>query len=70
MQDPCETLISAVMLLQEVELEVLARVLDGAMQPTAEYVADLESRAAAMVTELAAFREAAAALKEADGKVI
>ncbi len=51
------------------DAEVLAKVLDASLQPTAEYVADLEAGMAAASAELVAFREAAAVQREADGKV-
>lgn len=51
------------------DTEILAKVLDDSLQPTAEYVADLEARMAIASAELVAFREAAAVQREADGKV-
>jgi hypothetical protein len=50
-------------------VDVIAKLLDEAMVPTAECVANLESAAASATQELAAFREDAAARREAESKV-
>ena len=54
---------------QEPDVDVIAKLLDEAMVPTAEYVANLESAVASAAQELAAFREDAAARREAESKV-
>lgn len=51
------------------DAEVIAKLLDEALVPTAEYVANLESAMSAATAELAAFREDAAARREAESKV-
>ena len=50
-------------------MDVIAKLLDEAMVPTAEYVAALEAAVAASAQELAAFREDAAARRDAESKV-
>jgi hypothetical protein len=50
-------------------VDVIAKLLDEAMVPTAEYVASLESAVASATQELVAFREDAAARREAESKV-
>ena len=50
-------------------MDVIAKLLDEVMVPTTEYVANLESAVASATQELAAFREDAAARREAESKV-
>lgn len=54
--------------MQDADADVIAKLLDEAMVPTAEYVAGLESAVASATQELA-FREDAAARREAESKV-
>lgn len=50
-------------------MDTIVKLLDEAMVPTVEYVANLEATLTASTTELTAFREDAAARREAEGKV-
>jgi hypothetical protein len=54
---------------QDADVNVIAKLLDEAMVPTAEYVANLEAAMAAATQELATFREEAATRREAESKV-